>query len=132
MELNRIGCIAYFVILGIVTSLNYIPGLTDAEGRTFGIFALDIYDDALHGASALWAGLSALNARSARFYMRTFGALYLSDGLLGLIVGVGYLDVAIFTLGPQDMPLLFKFLANLPHIALGSIALFLGWRRQVA
>ena len=32
----------------IAASLTYIPGLTDTEGRAFGIFALDVFDDSLH------------------------------------------------------------------------------------
>ncbi len=48
------------VALAFAGSLNYVPGLTDAEGRSFGIFALDIYDDALHFASAAWAALAAM------------------------------------------------------------------------
>ena len=56
--LRRIALV-YMVILLAAASLNYIPGLTDAEGRAFGVFALDIYDDALHVASALWAGIAA-------------------------------------------------------------------------
>jgi hypothetical protein len=43
----------------MTASLNYIPGLTDAEGRAFGVFALDIFDDRLHVASAAWAGIAA-------------------------------------------------------------------------
>ena len=50
----------YMVALFVVASLNYIPGLTDADGRAFGIFALDVYDDALHVASGLWAGIAAV------------------------------------------------------------------------
>ena len=53
--------LVYMVILLAAASLNYIPGLTDAEGRAFGVFALDIFDDALHVASALWAGIAALH-----------------------------------------------------------------------
>jgi hypothetical protein len=45
----------YAVLLTLAALTNYIPGLTDAQGRVFGIFALDIYDDALHLASATWA-----------------------------------------------------------------------------
>ena len=37
-------CLGYFVVLMIAASLNYVPGLTDANGLVFGIFALDIYD----------------------------------------------------------------------------------------
>lgn len=114
---------AYAAILLVVSGLNYIPGLTDAEGRAFGIFALDIYDDLLHLASALWAGTAALiSARAARSFLLYFGILYLADGLLGLATGSGYLDLGIINYGVQDLPLDFKILANLPHISLGGIA----------
>ncbi len=114
---------AYAAILLVVAGLNYIPGLTDAEGRAFGIFALDIYDDLLHLASAFWAGAAALiSARAARSFLLYFGILYLADGLLGLATGSGYLDLGIINYGIQDLPIGFKILANLPHISLGGIA----------
>ena len=67
MVLQQKVALGYFVVLLLVASLNYlpIPGLIDAEGRTFGIFALDIYDDALHLASAVWAGWAAWTSRTA-------------------------------------------------------------------
>lgn len=111
----------YMVALLVAASLNYIPGLTDAEGRAFGIFALDIFDDLLHLVSALWAGLAAyLSSRAARSFLLYFGILYLGDGLLGLATGSGYLDLGILNYGIQDLPFGFKILANLPHIALGG------------
>lgn len=114
----------YAAILYAVSALNYIPGLTDDEGRTFGVFALDIYDDALHFASATWALVSAwLGKRASKTFLTLFGALYLGDGLLGLATGSGYLDLGIFTYGIQDYGLMFKTMANLPHIALGGIAI---------
>jgi hypothetical protein len=114
---------AYAAILLVVAGLNYIPGLTDAEGRAFGIFALDIYDDLLHLASALWAATAAvISTRAARSFLFYFGILYLADGLLGLATGSGYLDLGIINYGIQDLPFGFKILANLPHISLGGIA----------
>ena len=114
---------AYAAILLVVAGLNYIPGLTDAEGRAFGIFALDIYDDLLHLASALWAGTAAfISTRAARGFLLYFGILYLADGLLGLATGSGYLDLGIINYGIQDLPFGFKILANLPHITLGGLA----------
>lgn len=114
---------AYAAILLVVAGLNYIPGLTDAEGRAFGIFALDVYDDLLHLASALWAGIAAfVLTRAARSFLLYFGILYLGDGLLGLATGSGYLDLGILNYGIQDLPFGFKILANLPHITLGGIA----------
>ena len=119
----------YMVVLLAVATLNYIPGLTDAEGRAFGIFALDVYDDALHVASGLWAGISAaLSSRASRTFLFFFGLLYLLDGLLGLATGSGFLDLGIVNHGVVDMPLTFKILANLPHVAGGALALFISRR----
>jgi uncharacterized protein DUF4383 len=116
---------AYMVVLLAVSMLNYIPGLTDAEGRAFGIFALDVFDDALHVASGLWAGVSAFtSSRASRIFLRYFGTLYLLDGLLGLAAGSGFLDLGIINHGVLDLPLTFKILANFPHIAGGGFAIF--------
>jgi hypothetical protein len=121
----RWTALVYMVILLAAASLNYIPGLTDEQGRAFGVFALDIYDDLLHVASALWAGFAALtSSRAARTFLRYFGLLYLTDGLLGLAAGSGYLDLGIVNHGIVDMPLTFKILANLPHIGGGAFAVF--------
>jgi hypothetical protein len=123
-RLRRIALV-YMVILLAAASLNYIPGLTDAEGRAFGVFALDIYDDLLHVASAAWAGIAAaLSSRAARIFLRYFGLLYLTDGLLGLATGSGYLDLGIVHHGMLDLPLTFRVLANLPHVAGGAFAVF--------
>jgi len=126
--LRRIALV-YMLILLSAASLNYIPGLTDAQGRAFGVFALDIYDDALHVASAIWAGTAAaLSNRAARIFLRYFGLLYLTDGLLGLATGSGYLDLGIALHGVLDLPLTFKILANLPHIFGGGFAVFSSFR----
>jgi hypothetical protein len=121
----------YMAVLLIAASLNYIPGLTDSEGRAFGIFALDIYDDALHVASAAWAGIAAaMSSRASRIFLRYFGLLYLTDGLLGLAAGSGYLDLGIVHHGVVDLPLRFKILANLPHIGGGGFAVFASFRHR--
>ena len=117
--------VVYMLILLSAASLNYVPRLTDAEGRAFGVFALDIYDDLLHIASALWAGIAAAtSSRASRIFLRYFGLLYLTDGLLGLATGSGYLDLGIMNHGMLDLPLTFKILANLPHIGGGGFAIF--------
>ena len=122
--LRRIAFV-YMLVLLAAASLNYIPGLTDSEGRAFGVFALDIYDDLLHVASAVWAGIAAAtSSRASRIFLRYFGLLYLTDGLLGLATGSGYLDLGIMNHGVLDLPLTFKVLANLPHIFGGGFAVF--------
>jgi hypothetical protein len=116
--------LGYFVVLLFVASLNQIPGVNDEFGKAFGIFALDIYDDALHLASAIWALVAALMShKAAKNFLFYFGLLYLFDGLLGLATGSGYLDLGIINYGIQDLPLMFKIMANGPHISLGGFAL---------
>ena len=124
---HRIVAFGYFAVLTAVAALNYLPGLPRQDGAVFGIFALDVYDDALHLVSALWAlGAALVSARAARLFLILFGAAYLLDGLMGLALGSGYLDLGILTYGVQDPPLTFRLLANAPHIGLGGFALFAG------
>ena len=133
-KLRTIAFVYMVVLLGVST-LNYIPGVTDAEGRAFGIFALDVYDDALHVASGLWAGIAAFTSRrAAKIFLLWFGLLYLTDGLLGLATGSGYLDLGILNHGMQDLPFTFKILANLPHIFGGGFAVFasIRWGAEAA
>ena len=123
----RLICMGYFGVLLGAAALNYVPGITGEDGRAFGVFALDIFDDALHLVSALWAlAAGVLSQKAARTFLVIFGALYLGDGVLGLITGSGYLDFGIFNNGVLDLPFGFKILANTPHIALGGIALASG------
>lgn len=118
----------FAIALLVAASLNYVPGLTDAQGRTFGIFALDIYDDSLHLASAIWAAWAAWSSRSAAIaFLKIFGTLYFLDGLLGVFTGVGFLDLGIFIQGPQAGSALLKFLASVPHLVLGGIAVVSGF-----
>ncbi len=129
--MHRSVAFGYFVVLAAVAALNYIPGLPRPDGKVFGIFALDMYDDALHLASALWALAAALvSARASRLFLILFGAAYLADGLMGLAFGSGYLDLGILTYGVQDLPLVLRILANAPHVGLGGFALLTGTRRD--
>lgn len=128
MDLIRLIAGAYAVALLSAAALNYVPGLTDAQGRAFGIFALDIYDDLLHLTSAAWAAIAAYWSRAASVsFLKLFGTLYFLDGLLGLATGSGYLDLGIFLHGALDLPLTTRILMNLPHIVIGGFAAFTGF-----
>lgn len=128
MTFERKLSLVYAVILFGAAAINYIPGLTDEAGLAFGIFALDPFDDALHVASGTWALVAGLlSSRAARIFLVAFGALYLLDGLLGILTGWGYLDFGIFqhaSHGASLSPL--RIAANLPHIGLGGVALAAG------
>jgi hypothetical protein len=126
-NIQRIAA-GFCVALLFVSTLNYIPGLTDKDGRAFGIFALDKFDDALHFASALWAGIAAWTSRrAAETFLKVFGTLYFLDGLMGFVTGSGYLDLGIFVQGWLKQPLMFKVLANAPHMILGLLGIYGGF-----
>lgn len=124
----RALCWAFAAALGAAAMLNYVPGLTDEQGRAFGVFSLDLYDDLLHLASAFWAAMAAIVSRRASdIFLKAFGTLYLLDGVMGLGLGSSYLDLGILVDGVVDRPLGFKVLANLPHLLLGGTAVLGGF-----
>ncbi|MGX9354011.1 hypothetical protein ACS3SW_02265 [Roseobacteraceae bacterium S113] len=122
--------LGYFAVLLGAAALNYVPGITGDDGLAFGIFALDLFDDILHLVSAIWAlGAALFGARASKLFLVIFGALYLGDGALGFLTGWGYLDFGIFTNTSDGLSFtIFRVLANLPHIALGGVALVAGLR----
>jgi hypothetical protein len=118
----------YAGLFVFVVAIGYIPGFKDADGNLFGLFSLQWYDDALHLASGIWAAIAAWSsARASLLYFRLFGVVYLFDGVLGLMAGVGYLDAGIFICGPQALDLQTRFFANLPHLLIGGIAVLVGF-----
>jgi hypothetical protein len=128
MSQYRWIALGYASVLFLAALTNYIPGLTDEQGRAFGVFALDIFDDLLHLGSALWALTAAwLSRRASLIFLQVFGALYFADGLLGLLTGSGYLDLGILRYGIVPQPVSIRILANLPHLALGGFGLFAGF-----
>lgn len=114
-----------FIILG---SLRYIPWINDENGVTLGIFSLQWYDDLLHYASGVWAAIAAWRSfKASEFYFKLFGIIYGMDGVMGFFLGQGYLDGGIFIHGYTPLDWGFKFFANIPHILIGSIAVFIGF-----
>ncbi|MDF2378731.1 MAG: hypothetical protein P1V18_00715 [Candidatus Gracilibacteria bacterium] len=108
--------------------LGHLPGIADENGLLFGLFDLDIKDDILHGASAIWAASAALYSfYAARFYFRLFGFFYFLDSIIGLLFGAGILDFGIFISGPTTYPFMDKVFHNLPHALLGGFALMVGF-----
>ncbi|WP_119389537.1 hypothetical protein [Taklimakanibacter lacteus] len=128
MSLIRKLGFAYFALFVIVAAMSYVPQFKDANGMMFGLFSLDLYDDALHLFSGVWAGIAAwLSTRATVNYFKLFGTLYFLDGVFGLITGSGYLDFGIFINGGLDLDLKTRILANLPHLAIGGFAAYAGF-----
>lgn len=128
MDRLRLTAWGYFAGFIFIAFMGYIPAFLDGDGNLFGLFKLDLYDNALHLASGLWAGVAAWRSdAAARGYFRLFGPLYFLDGVMGLFVGSGYLDGGIFLYGPLDLDLTTRFFANLPHLLIGGGAILGGY-----
>jgi len=127
-NLPRFAAAALGLALMFAAATDYIPAFIDDQGRVFGLFHLDIYKDALHVASALWAFAAALiSRRAAVLFLGLFGTLYLIDGLIGVATGSGYLDLSLFIVGVIDEPFRIKLLSSLPHVGLGAFGLVSAW-----
>ncbi|GAB5507199.1 MAG: hypothetical protein JJ911_14850 [Rhizobiaceae bacterium] len=128
--IQKLG-IAYAVMFFAVVGIGYVPAFNDENGYLFGLFSLQWYDDALHAFSGVWAlAASLISHAQAVLYFRLFGSVYLFDGLLGLITGSGCLDGGIFIDGFRplnDIELPVRFFANAPHLAIGGIAVLIGF-----
>jgi hypothetical protein len=128
LDRARTVAVALGVALAVAALCGLVPGLTDASGRTLGLFNLNAYQNLLHTVSALWAFSAAFISRSAAItFLRLFGTLYFLDGLMGLAIGSGYLDLGVLIYGVLDLPLSFKFLTSLPHLVLGGTAALAGF-----
>jgi len=124
----RLAAAALALALFFAASTDYIPAFIDTDGRVFGLFHLDVYKDALHVASGLWAAISAMiSRRAAKLFLTIFGALYFLDGVVGVFTGSGYLDLSIITQGVLDVPQRIKFLSSLPHLGLGAFGMIASW-----
>lgn len=109
------------VVLGPFTDVNQ-------QGFTFGVFKFDPFIDVLHFASMIWASFAAWHStRYSIFYFRTFGALYVLDGIVGIIVGKGYLGLEIFRQVSSISDFGVRITANMPHILIGGLALVIGF-----
>jgi hypothetical protein len=129
-NLPRWAALFLAAALLFAAATDYIPAFIDAEGRVFGLFQLDIYKDALHVASGLWAATAAaLSRRASILFLRIFGVLYFFDGVVGALTGSGYLDLSIWTIGVRNVSAAVKLLSSLPHLGLGGFAIVAGWLR---
>ena len=119
---------AYAVLFFLVVALNYVPGIHDERGFMFGLFKLDLIDDLLHLGSAVWALAAGWHSRNAAiFYFKWFGAAYLLDGIISILAGEGYLDLALFMPGPVIAEWGTRIAVNVPHILIGGSAIVIGF-----
>ena len=91
VDRQRLAAAALAAALLFAALTDYVPQFRDESGKVFGLFALDIYKDALHVASGVWAAVAAMTSRRAsETFLRIFGTLYLADGIMGVFTGSGF------------------------------------------
>lgn len=118
--------LGYGVIFFLIFIMNYVPGIHDGAGLMFGLFKLDTIDDLLHLGSSIWAFSAGWYSEAAsQFYFRWFGLAYLLDGLIGIVVGKGYLDLAILLSNAPAPDMVDRIMLNIPHILLGGVAVLI-------
>jgi hypothetical protein len=94
----------YAILFLGVYSLDYVPGIMDANGKMFGLFSMTPLVDAGHLALGALAVICALiSKKAARLYFWTLGVVY------GLDV-VTYVFTHLQKISPMT-----NFLVNLPH-----------------
>jgi hypothetical protein len=124
----RLAAVLLAVALLFAAATDYIPAFIAPDGKVFGLYQLDIYKDALHVVSGLWAaGAAVTSRRAAILFLRIFGLLYFFDGIVGVFTGSGFLDLSIITQGIRNVPASIKFLSSVPHLGLGAFACAAGW-----
>jgi len=64
---------------------------------------------------------------ASRFYFRLFGSVYFLDGILGLLFGQAILDGGLFLFGVTSRDLLGNLPANIPHLIIGGLAVWVGF-----
>jgi hypothetical protein len=107
-------CAFGFALLFLaVYSLDYVPGIMDANGKMFGLFSMTTFVDLGHlglGTLALISGF--VGPRSARVYFWFLGFFYAADVIT-------YVIRHLHLISP-----LTNLLVNMPHMVI-SIAAFL-------
>jgi Domain of unknown function (DUF4383) len=104
---------AFALLFLAVYSLDFVPGVMDANGKMFGLFSMTTFVDVGHlalGALALISGF--VGPKAARVYFWFLGFFYAADVIT-------YAIRHLHLISPTT-----NLLVNLPHI-LVSIAAFL-------
>lgn len=123
-RLLRVTAWVYFAGFAFVVLVTHVPAFNDADGKLFGLFAIDPRDDVVHILSAIAGAAVAASHRWIRPYLWTVAVLYGLDATIGMLTGLGLLDLTVFTQtwGSPDFGLR-NFLINLPHFVITGVAL---------
>lgn len=130
-KLTLIQWLAWFYCANFlfIVALSHWPGLTDAQGKLMGLFAIDPVDDIFHLISGVLAAVVALKShRWSVAYFKYAGIPYGIDAVTGICFGVEFLNGDVFTEGLSKPDLsVHRILVNLPHILIPATMLWIGY-----
>jgi len=119
----------YFAGFAFVVFVSHVPVFNDPEGRLFGLFRIDLRDDAVHIFSAITGLIVASTGKWIAPYFWLTGVLYGADALIGLTTQLGLLDLTVFTQPWQSPDFGLRNIAiNLPHIVIAIVAIIVASR----
>lgn len=119
MNIRIVALLFGIAFLGIGLAW-YLPAFFDSNGLLLGLFLVDSFHNNIHLASGLLAlAAAATSGRWSRLYFKLFGAIY---GLLG-VVGFIFPD--------EMMSMQMNMADHVLHIAIGVVALLVGFRMKV-
>ena len=113
-----------------IVTLSHLPGLTDAQGRLLGLFAIDPVDDIFHLLSGIVALVVALKSNAwSVIYFKFAGIPYGIDAITGIFFSVEFLNGDIFTKSLSAPNLgVHNLLVNGPHVLIPVSMLWIGFR----
>jgi hypothetical protein len=114
----------YTAGFAFVVTVTHLSIFNDAEGRSFGLFQIDVRDDFVHILSAIAGFAVAASGRWIIPYFRAVALLYGLDAIVGLLTKQGLLDLTVFTTpwAPPDFGFT-NIAVNLPHIVIVAVAI---------
>ena len=135
--MQRVAAIfgVFFLFVFVITN---IPAFNDAQGYNFGLFKIDPIDNVVHLLTALCGFAAAWHsARTSRWFLLFFGALYGLDAATGMLSQLGLLDLSLIhntLLGETIINPNFglrNWLVNAPHIGISAVMIAAGgWGKR--
>jgi len=130
-KVSMIQWLAWFYCANFlfIVALSHWPGLTDAQGKLMGLFAIDPVDDIFHLISGLLAGIVAFKSHGWSIaYFKYAGIPYAIDAITGIGFGVEFLNGDVFTEGLSRPDLsIHRIFVNTPHILIPATMLWIGY-----
>ena len=130
-KLNLIQKLAWIYAANFifVVLIGHVPGLANEQGRLFGVYNVSLFVDVGHSIAGILGIIAVWHSVAwSVYYFRLVGFTYGSDFVISLLFNRDLTETgSIFTgIGSPNFTL-GNIIANLPHIIISSLALWIGF-----